>query len=373
MKVLHLISGGDTGGAKTHIISLMEQLKKLMDAKVICFIKDTFYEDALKAGVDIEVFEQKKRTDLSVVDRLKDEILREEYDIIHCHGARANFIGMFLKKKINKPMITTVHSDYRLDFKDNFYKRLIFTPLNAIALRKFDYYIAISEDFKKMLVDRGFDNSKIYVVYNGIDMDTQPDFVSKQEFFDRYNIDFKNKKVIGIMARLDAVKDHETFIKAAEKVLTERKDVIFLIAGSGNEEEKLKTLVNDLNIEDNVHFLGYVKDPYSFYNAIDINVLTSLSESFPYVILEGARFKKPIITTNVGGISHLIKDGYNGYLIKVKDSESLANRILNLIKDEKSIEIMGDNLYKCVSDSFSSRNMAIKHKEIYESILDSKR
>ncbi|NLY77577.1 MAG: glycosyltransferase family 4 protein [Tissierellia bacterium] len=370
MKVLHLISGGDTGGAKTHIISLMKQLKKLMDAKVICFMKDTFYEDALKAGIDIQVFEQKKRTDLSIVEKLTKEILREEYDIIHCHGARANFIGMFLKKKISKPMITTIHSDYRLDFKDNLYKRFIFTPLNAIALRKFDYYVAISQDFKEMLEARGFDSKKIFIVYNGIDLDSQPDYVSKEDFFHRYNIDFKGKKIIGIMARLDAVKDHETFIKAAQKVLTKRKDVLFLIAGSGNEEDRLKTLANELGVGDRVHFLGYVRDPYSFYNAIDINVLTSISESFPYVILEGARFKKPIITTNVGGISHLVKDGYNGYLIKAKDSESLAYRIISLIGNEENIETMGRNLYQCVSDSFSSRNMAEKHKEIYEYIIE---
>lgn len=116
--------------------------------------------------------------------------------------------------------------------------------------------------------------------------------------------------------------------------------------------------------------MGYVRDPYSFYNAIDINVLTSISESFPYVILEGARFKKPIITTNVGGINHLVKDGYNGYLIKAKDSESLAYRIISLIGNEENIETMGRNLYQCVSDSFSSRNMAEKHKEIYEYIIE---
>ena len=135
VKVLHLISGGDTGGAKTHIISLIKELDKLIDAKVICFIEDTFYYDALKAGINIEVFPQKKRSDLSVVDRLKDEIDREGYDIIHCHGARANFIGVFLKRKIKKPMLTTIHSDYKLDFKDNFYKKIVYTALNSMALK----------------------------------------------------------------------------------------------------------------------------------------------------------------------------------------------------------------------------------------------
>src|SRR5690606_9702381 len=151
MKVLHLISGGDTGGAKTHVISLIKELNKLIDAKVICFIEDIFYYDALEAGIDIEVFKQKKRTDISVVKRLEEEIIRKDYDIIHCHGARANFIAMFLKNKIKKPMITTIHSDYKLDFKDNFYKRIVYTTLNSIALKKFDYYIAISDTFKDMM------------------------------------------------------------------------------------------------------------------------------------------------------------------------------------------------------------------------------
>lgn len=372
MKVLHLISGGDTGGAKTHIITLMGQLNKLVEAKVICFIKDTFYEDALKSGIDIQVFKQKNRLDMSVVNRLKEEIERENYDIIHCHGARANFIGMLLRRKIKKPMITTIHSDYRLDFSGNFYKKLIYTSMNAIALRQFDYYIAISDDFKQMLIDRGFNENRIFTVYNGIDLEIAPEYVSKDEFLNRYNIDAKGKTIVGIIARLDVVKDHETFIKAANKVLEKRKDIIFLIAGDGKDEERLKNMVKDMKIEDYVHFLGYVKDQYSFFNAIDINVLTSISESFPYVILEGARLKKPVISTNVGGIGHLIEDGHNGYLIDVKDSEALAEKILLFMDNQGSIETMGERLYQSVKDKFSSQNMALNHQNIYEKILMNK-
>lgn len=373
MKVLHLISGGDTGGAKTHIISLMKQLNKLIDAKVICFIKDTFYEDSLKAGINIEVYEQKKRTDMSVINRLVDEIKREDYDIIHCHGARANFIAMFLKRKVNKPMITTVHSDYKLDFNDNFYKRIVYTPMNAIALRKFEYYIAVSEEFKQMLVDRGFNKNRIFIVYNGIDLEDKPCFVNREDFLKRYGIDGIGKTIVGIAARLDLVKDHETFVKAAYRVLQKTKDVIFLIAGSGQDEDRIKNLVKDMRIEDYVHFLGYVEDQYSFFNSIDINVLTSISESFPYVILEGAKLKKTIISTNVGGIHHLIKDGYNGYLIDTKDNETLAERILVLTEDKGKIETMGENLFNDVKENFSSQKMAELHRNIYEQISTTKR
>lgn len=369
MKVLHLISGGDTGGAKTHIISLIRGINKLIDAKIICFIEDTFYYDAKASGIDIEVFKQKNRSDMSVVRRLTDEIEKGEYDLVHCHGARANFIAMFLKNKVNKPFITTVHSDYKLDFKDNFYKRLVFTTLNILALKQFEYYIAISDTFKEMLVDRGFRRDKIFTVYNGIDMEQELKYVSKDEFFKRYGIDYEGKVIVGIIARLDQVKNHETFIRAAEIILNQRKDVIFLIAGEGNERKKLETLVEELKLKEYIHFLGYVNDPYSFFNAIDINTLTSISESFPYAILEGAIMKKPIISTNVGGLNKLIEDGENGYLIEVGDSKTLSNKIDILASDKSKIENMGEKLYKKVEENYSSDAMARKHVEIYQEII----
>ncbi|NLY45264.1 MAG: glycosyltransferase [Tissierella sp.] len=371
MKVLHLISGGDTGGAKTHIISLMKGLNNLIDAKIICFIEDTFYTEVKDANIDIEVFEQKGRLDLSVIARLEEEINNNNYDIIHCHGARANFVAMFLKRKVKKPFITTIHSDYELDFKDNFYKRLIFTNLNKIALNKFDYYIAISDSFKDMLVDRGFKSEAIYTAYNGIDLDDEVTYISKDDFLKRHNIDARDKTIVGIIARLDLVKDHETFIKAADIVLKERKDVVFLIAGDGNDKKRLNSIVEELGIGEYIHFLGYVKDPYSFFNAIDINVLTSISESFPYVILEGARMNKTIISTKVGGVGMLIKDDYNGYIIDIGDSQSLAEKISNLLDDKEKIKIMGENLFKDVKENFSSEPMAKRHIEIYKEILNS--
>ncbi|WMM23745.1 polysaccharide pyruvyl transferase CsaB [Tissierella sp. MB52-C2] len=372
MKVLHLISGGDTGGAKTHIISLMKAINKLIDAKIVCFIEDTFYHDAKDSGIPIEVFKQKARFDMSVVNRLAEEVEKQDYDIIHCHGARANFIGMFLKLKVNKPFITTIHSDYELDFKDNFYKKIIFTRLNKFSLKRFKNFIAISDTFKDMLVERGFKEDRIFTAYNGIDLDTDMEYLSKEEFFKKYGVEYNGETVVGIAARLDLVKDHETFIRAAANVLKKRKDIIFLIAGDGNERERLMSLAKELQIDKNLYFLGYIKDPHSFFNAIDINTLTSVSESFPYAILEGARLKKTIISTNVGGVSKLIEDGENGYLVQVGDIEALANRIITLAEDKEKIKIMGEKLFNKVREKYSSDAMAKEHLKIYGKILDNK-
>lgn len=368
MKVLHLISGGDRGGAKTHIMSLVKGLNKSIHTKIICFIKGDFYDQALDEGINIEVYEQRHRMDMFVINKLAGGINSENYDLVHCHGARANFIAMLLKRKIKQPIITTIHSDYKLDFTDNLYKRILYTKLNTIALNGFDYYIAISDYFKEMLISRGFQEDKIYVSYNGLDFSLDYQY-NKEEFFRKYNIKEKYSLIVGIMARLDSVKNHETFILAASKVLEKKKDILFLIGGKGKEEERLKELVSNFGIKDNVKFLGFIKEPYSFYNISDINTLTSLSESFPYVILEGALLKKPIISTNVGGISRLIKDGHNGYLFDTKDADYLSNKILDLYARRDHLLTLGKNLYKDVKNNYSCESMAERHLQIYNEIL----
>ena len=339
-----------------------------IDAEIICFIEDTFYEDVVKAGIPIKVFKQKSRSDLTIISRLVEEIESKGYDIVHCHGARANFIAQFLKPKVDKPFLTTIHSDYKLDFKDNFYKRLVYTSLNTIALRRFDYYIGVSDFFRSMLVQRGFRRDRIFVTYNGIDCESQESFVTRKEFLARYGIEDKGQPIVGIAARLDKVKDHETFVEAAKLVLQE-EDALFLLAGEGSEGEYLKELVRRYGIEEKVKFLGFVKDPYSFFKAIDINVLTSVSESFPYVILEGAKMKKPVVTTQVGGVSRLVEDGENGFLIPVGNEVLLRDKLLKLIKDRELAKAMGLRLFRAVQEKFSYDAMAQSHMKIYEKIL----
>jgi len=128
-------------------------------------------------------------------------------------------------------------------------------------------------------------------------------------------------------------------------------------------------LTKELKIDNKVHFLGYVQDPYSFLSQIDINTNTSYSESFPYVILEGGVFKKPIIAPNVGGVKDLVIDEETGLLFEPGDVDTLSKHILTLIENEELREKLGNNLYSRINKFFTSKNMADKHILIYQQIL----
>ena len=150
---MHIISGGDKGGAKTHMFALLDELCKIADVTVVCLMKGVFYEEILERDVRTVLLEQRTRFDFSVKNKLEKMIKQEGFDIVNAHGARANFIAMFLnQKKLGIPVITTVHSDPLLDF-DTLTKKLFFTNINIMALKRLDYKIAVTDSLHDLLIE----------------------------------------------------------------------------------------------------------------------------------------------------------------------------------------------------------------------------
>lgn len=368
MKVLHLISGGDTGGAKTHIYTLLKGLEADHEVSMVCFCPGPFLDGALDLGIDARLVKQKNRFDMGALKEVARMIEEERFDLIHCHGARANFNALYLRKRVNVPMVTTLHSDYLLDFKDNFIKDKVFTPLNKYALKRFDNYIAITERFKTMLVRRGFPEEAIFVTYNGIDMNKKEIAVDKERFLDRYGLKkYADHMLFVIAARLDLVKDHMTLLRAVAQNKDNFEKAHVLIAGQGPEREKLMAYVKEEGLEGLVSFLGQVSDPFSLYEAGDVNLLTSVSESFPYALLEGAKAKISFIATDVGGIGEMAGDC--GMLFQPKDAEGLSREMLYALNHPDEMKARGEGLYHYVNEYFSQEAMAESHSKIYEKIL----
>lgn len=369
MKVLHLIGGGDEGGAKSHVLSLVQQLGKHISVKLISLRPGPFADDAKKMGIDVEVI----RTgnifrDISLVRKIIEE---GKYDILHTHGAKANMFGVFMKKQTKIPVVSTIHSDYRLDYLNSILKMYTFGLINTVSLRFLDYYVAVSNNFREMLIKRGFPPQRIYTVYNGITFDSPVDIMSHEDFAKKYGFTIEPGDIfIGILARLDPVKGHTVFLDAAAKVVKKYPNAKFLIGGPGDDlRPALEKRANRLGISERVFFLGKVTEPYTFFDLIDINVLTSYSESFPYVILEGARMKRATVSSRVGGLEDLFVQGENGYLFTPGDSDTLANYLIELIGNEDKRRRFGENLYNTASEKFSLKYMTETQLGIYDRIL----
>lgn len=368
MRVIHLIGGGDTGGAKTHVLNLLRELNNSINARLICFRKGDFSEDAEKMGIPIDVIET--GNPVLGLRELKRLLGNQKVDIIHCHGARGNLMGNLIKKHVGAPVVTTVHSDYRLDYLGRPVARLSYGTTNMLALRRVNYYIGVSDPMTDILIERDFPPDRIYTIYNGIDFKTPIKCTPKAEFFRNIGLNYEDGDVVaGIVARLNPVKDIPTLLRALRLAIKDSPRLKLALAGDGEDLEKLKAMAEELGIADRVCFAGWVKDINSFYSAIDMNLLTSVSETFPYALTEGTRMKRATIASNVGGVPVLIDDGKNGLIFTPGDEKQLAEHLVTLANNPVIREEMGRLLYEKASRDFSIDTMVAHQLEIYESIL----
>ena len=326
MKVIHLISGGDTGGAKTHVHSLLQGLNQHLQADMVCFTDGPFTQEARELGIHVDVIAT--RNPLAALKPLREKIAREGYDIIHCHGARGNLMGALLKKSTGLPVVTTVHSDPKLDYMGRPLSALTYGNLNAWALRRIPYHIGVSDAMGDLLIRRGFDPQQMFAIYNGLDYTPRTPKLSRREFLSQLGLDWPEDAVIvGIAARLNPVKDMSTLLRGFAAAHREQPQLRLIIAGEGAEEAMLRQLAAELGVAEKVCFAGWLTDTDSFYNALDINTLTSLSETFSYALTEGARFALPTVATQVGGIPFLIQHNVTGLLFQPRDHEALGRHL----------------------------------------------
>ena len=369
MKVIHLISGGDSGGARTHVHLLLKHLSKDNEVKLVCFMDGFFAQEAREMGIDTLVIEKGLNATLR---QLKKLILDGGYQLIHCHGSRGNLMGALLKRSTGLPLISTVHSDPRIDYLGRPLARIGYGSLNAIALRLMDYHIGVSDAMRTLLIGRGFNANRVFAIYNGVEFEGEKprSLTERREFLASLGLDWTDDNVIvGIAARFHPIKDIPTLLRGFAEAWRSHPRLRLLIAGDGQDREALEALARELGIEKVCCFAGWQSDADRFYRTLDINTLTSLSETFPYALTEGARAHLPTVASRVGGVPLLIKHREHGLLFEAGNHRELGEYLGQLAESAELREKYAESLYRRASTEFSAAATAEKQVAIYERIL----
>ncbi len=368
MKIMHLISGGDVGGAKTHVLCLLRELGKQHQVKLCCFIEGPFAEEAREMGIPTRVMKHKNFFLLR--KELIECIRRGNYDLIHCHGSKANVYSAWIRKKLNIPVISTVHSDPKLDYLGRPLANLTYGVMNRIALHHRDGWVAVSDSMKELLISRDYPGDQIWPIYNGIEFPDKLPHKPRQEYLQSLGLDWdENCVIFGIAARISSVKDMPTLVKAFAQAVKVCPHARLLIAGDGEQRQSVESLAKELCPEGSFHFAGWIGDMNSFYHALDVNMLSSISETFPYAITEGARLYCATISTAVGGVPKVVIDGETGLLVEPGDHEAMAECMIRMVREPELRTSFGRNLYEKVRTEYSVESMAKRQAKIYESVL----
>ena len=273
-------------------------------------------------------------------------------DLVHVQSLNSGIPALISKKMLKIPY--TVRGEGSDVYLPDLYTKLI----SKTVIKNADTAIALTEDMKRVMQDTY--NRHIAVVPNAINM---VDYRNDPSLKDRAN----HGKGILFVGRLTSVKGVQYLIRAMKQVQDKIPDARLIIVGDGEEREMLETLSIDLGIQKYVQFIGKVphEKVKTFMHQADVFVLPSLSEGFPLVILEAMACGLPIIASCVKGIPEIITHGTNGYLVEVKDTNDIANKILFLFSDDAIRKKISDNNRHLVI-KYAWENVIVELEKIYE-------
>ena len=344
MKILHAITSLDKGGAENHLSILSSEQAKKKNLVKIFISKNSFYWLKYLKKYKIDVIKSKNFNEknivfklhklLSDVNSLKNIIETFKPDVLHAHLPYMELVSFFtMHLSSHKPkFIISKHVD-NVFFKgsDGQKKNVIGSFFARIIAKKSFKIIAISKAVKNFLTSShvGLNADKIKVIYYGIDNLNLLSNNSKK-FKAPYIKKKNNELILGCIARLVPQKSIDNIIRSLYEL--KNKNLKLFIVGKGPLKNDLFRLAKNLNIENQIFWIDFVDDLKTFYKSIDIFVLTSHYEGLGLVFLEEMLSKKPIVCSNLSAMPEIIKNNYNGLLVKPNEPVLLSNCIKLLFK-----------------------------------------
>jgi glycosyltransferase involved in cell wall biosynthesis len=174
--------------------------------------------------------------------------------------------------------------------------------------------------------------------------------------------------LVGIVGRLAAIKDHDTFLDMAARLAATRPDVTFVVAGDGALRAPLQAKAQEL-LGDRVRFLGWVTDLPTLYGALDVVVLSSRNEGTPVALIEAGAAAKPVVATDVGGVAEVVRDGETGFVVPPADAEALAGRVGRVLDEPETARGLGLAGRAWVRERFSAERLVEDLAFLYEDLM----
>jgi glycosyltransferase involved in cell wall biosynthesis len=208
------------------------------------------------------------------------------------------------------------------------------------------------------------------VLYDGIS-ETEPAEQSITEIRARYGLP-GDVPVIGMASRVHPCKDFESLILAARIINQSFPACRFLIAGDYQQNlthrehyEHLQQMLREVGLADRFLFAGFEPDMACFFAAIDVFVLSSHAEGLPLVVLEAMANRKPVVATNVGGLSEVIEDGRSGLLVPPKSPDQLAKALMTPLRNAEKANELAQAAQRSVQENFGEQPFQKRVRELY--------
>ena len=342
MRIVQIIDSLETGGAERMALNYANELSNLIEfSGLVVTRNEGMLTENVNKNVDYFFLDKKSTFDIKALFKFRSYISKNKINFIHAHST--SFFFAFLLK-LTLPKIKLIWHDHYGD-SEFLLKRPTF--LFKIVIPFFDGVIVVNQKLKLW-------NQNVLRFKNTICL---PNFVifENNEIKSTFLAGKNNKRIV-CLANLRPQKDHFMLLEIAKKIMKTNPDWTFHLVGKDFKDEyseKLKNAVYDFKLNENVFIYDAKKDIQNILNQAAIAILTSKSEGLPISILEYGLNSKAVISTDVGDISTILINNFNGYLVESGNIENFYDATLRLIENTKLITTFGKNLNETVNKKFN--------------------
>ncbi len=308
-----------------------------------------------------------------------------EPHIVHTHASKAGILGRLAAHKLKVPVIVHTFHGHVFDAYFNKINSNVFIQLERYMARKTDAIITLSKNQEHDIVEkyRICQRNKSYIIPLGFELSKfRQDNENKRKIFrQKYKVS-DDEIAIGIIGRLVPVKNHKLFIKAIEFLYkNSEKKIKAFIVGDGESRKEIKQLLIKKNIpysdsnfnNATVILTSWQKDVDIICAGLDIVALTSLNEGTPVSLIEAQAAGKPIVSTNVGGVSNTVLENKTALLSNINDDNDFINKLKLLTENDNLRDSFSKDGWYFVSEKYNYQRMIDEMKQLYLSLLKKKK
>ncbi|TDE53921.1 glycosyltransferase [Flavobacterium sp. GT3P67] len=348
MRILQLVDSLEAGGAERMAVNYANALAKQIEfSGLVVSRKEGPLVKQIDAGVSYLFLNRNRVIDFKALFKLRNYVAIHKVEVIHTHST--SFFLAFLLKLLC-PSIKIIWHDHYGD-SEFLNKR----PLLALRLITpfFSGIIAVNQKLKVWANGNLHFENSIYL----------PNFPSEEKNGRAQTVlkGTSGKRIVSL-ANLRVQKDHFLLLEVAKKLKVSYPDWTFHLVGKDFEDaysKKIKNLIVEFNLGRTVFFYGTKQDVSNILNQSTIAILTSKSEGLPVALLEYGKHKMPVVVTNVGEISSLVRDRENGFIVVPQNEELFYNSLVLLMENDFIRINFGETLYKTVLEN-NSEEVIIK-------------
>ena len=364
MRVLHVTESRSWSGGTVQLWNLCVGLvKRGHGAALFCPPNSELLRHVPGSKVQVTLCPMREDYDFPAAWRLAQTIRRFKPDVVHAHHPRAHALALLAGMFTGVPnLVVSRRVSFRLK------KWNIFSQWKYRS-KRIRTFIAVSEDIRRVLIQGGVSPEKLTVIHSGVDVHRFAPRPPAEELRRELRLP-TDRPIVGNLTHFSWWKGQTVFLEAAKKVLDAGTNAHFLLAGKETDGAQARDKVQALGIGDHVTLAGFRTDIPEVLSLLNVSVLSSLAgEGFSGVLREAMCMGVPVVATDVGGNSELVKDGKTGRLVPPGDATALATAIRQILADHALSQEMARVAQENVTSHYSLESMVEKTLALYERII----